>query len=157
MILPIISYNYGAHLYGRVQETLRYAIGISCVVMSLGTVVFLVIPEQLVGIFSHTPAILAIGTKAFQTISYNFIPAGISLILLMYFQGINQGTAAIVLTVLRQVVLLVPHAWLLPFWGLDAIWYTFPITEIIVAATGLFLYFKKPLPIQQAAFKAAAI
>lgn len=95
--------------------------------------------------------------KAFQTISYNFIPAGISLILLMYFQGINQGTAAIVLTVLRQVVLLVPHAWLLPFWGLDAIWYTFPITEIIVAATGLFLYFKKPLPIQQAAFKAAAI
>lgn len=156
VILPIISYNYGAHLYGRIQETLRYALGISCVVMSLGTVVFLLIPDQLVGIFSTSPAILAIGTKAFQTISYNFIPAGISLMLMMYFQGINQGKAAILLTVLRQVVLLVPLAWLLSFWGLDAIWYTFPITEIIVAATGLFLYFKKPLPAGQAVFKPAS-
>ncbi len=146
VILPIISYNYGAGLYSRIRETMRYCLAISCILMGLGTIVFLVMPDKLVGIFSHAPAILTIGTTAFRTISCNFIPAGISLMLMVYFQGINLGKETIAMTVLRQVVLLVPLAWLLSFLGLDAIWYTFPLTEIIVAGVGLFLYFKHPLP-----------
>ncbi len=140
VILPIVSFNYGAGQYKRIQETLNWSLGISCVLMSLGTLIFLFFPEQLVGIFSHEPSILAIGPTAFRTISLNFIPAGITLMLSVYFQGINRSNDCILAMVLRQVVLLVPLAWLFHFFGLEAVWLTFPVTEGIVAIVCLILY-----------------
>lgn len=140
VILPIISFNYGAKKGERIRDTLRYSIGISCTVMLIGMAVFMLIPEKLVGIFSKDPAVLAIGSQAFRTICCNFLPAGITMMSVVYFQGVERRKASIFITVLRQIVLLVPLAWLLHFFGLSYVWFTFPITEVIAAVCCLVLY-----------------
>ncbi len=143
VILPIISFNYGAQKEKRIQDTLKYSIGISCVVMLVGMMVFMLIPDKLVGIFSKDEAVLRIGCRAFRTICCNFLPAGIAMMFVVYFQGIERRSASIFVTVLRQVILLVPLAWLLHFWGLNYVWLTFPITEVIATGCCITLYFRK--------------
>lgn len=143
VILPIISFNYGAQKEKRIQDTLKYSIGISCAVMLAGMAVFMLVPDKLVGIFSKDEAVLEIGCRAFRTICCNFLPAGIAMMFVVYFQGIERRSASIFVTVLRQVILLVPLAWLLHFWGLNYVWLTFPITEVIATGCCIALYFRK--------------
>lgn len=145
VILPIISFNYGAGQGKRIKETLKYAIVVSCTVMLVGMAVFMLIPDKLVGIFSKEQAVLEIGTQAFRTICCNFLPAGAAMMFVVYFQGIERRSASIFVTVLRQVILLVPLAWLLHFLGLGYVWLTFPITEVIATACCIILYRVKPL------------
>lgn len=142
VILPIISFNYGAKQDKRIKDTLKYSIGISCVVMLVGMVIFMTVPETLIGIFSREQAVLDIGRGAFRTICCNFIPAGIAMMFVVYFQGIEHRKESIFVTVLRQVILLVPLAWLLHFLGLPYVWLTFPITEFIAAGYCILLYRK---------------
>ena len=100
-------------------------------------------PKSLLSIFSIREEILTIGTTAFRIIALSFIPASFGLIFSVYFQGINRGKESICITLLRQVVLLVPLAWFLHFAGLEWVWLTFPITEVIVLAACLALYTKQ--------------
>lgn len=137
VILPVISFNYGAQNPACVRQTLRYAVAIATGVMCLGTLVFWVAPGALLGIFSTNPAILAIGRYALRVIACSFLPAGVGMMLITYFQGTSQGRFSVLLTILRQVILLVPLAWLFHFWGLEAVWYTFPVTEVINLAVCL--------------------
>lgn len=143
VILPIISFNYGAQKEKRIRDTLKYSIGISCAVMLAGMAVFMLFPDKLVGIFSKNEAVLEIGCRAFRTICCNFLPAGIAMMFVVYFQGVERRSASIFVTVLRQVILLVPLAWLLHFWGLNYVWLTFPITEVIATGCCITLYFRK--------------
>ncbi len=145
VILPIISFNYGAKIYPRIKETLRYAVGISCTVMLIGLIVFMAVPDKLIGIFSREEEILKIGCGAFRTICCNFIPAGIVMMFVVYFQGIERRKESIFITVLRQIILLVPLAWLLHFFGLSYVWLTFPITEVVAAIVSVYLYRKNKL------------
>ena len=142
VILPIISFNYGAQNDRRVKDTLRCAIGISSGVMALGTIIFIAFPEKLISIFASSTSILRIGTLALRIICVSFIPASFAMMFTVYFQGINKGRISIFITVLRQVVLLVPLAWLFHFAGLNYVWLTFPVTEIIAMCCCLFLYRK---------------
>lgn len=151
VILPIISFNYGAGQGKRIKDTLKYSIGISCAVMLVGMAVFMLIPDKLVGIFSKEQAVLEIGTQAFRTICCNFLPAGAAMMFVVYFQGIERRSASIFVTVLRQVILLVPLAWLLHFLGLGYVWLTFPITEVIATACCIVLYRIKPLRLPKSA------
>lgn len=140
VILPVISFNYGAKKNRRVKETLRYSLLFSCFAMTLGTVIFMVMPTKLIAIFSSSSSILHIGARALRTISISFIPAGFALMFTVYFQGINRGKSSIFLTILRQIILLVPLAWLLHFVGLNYVWLTFPFTEVITMCSCLFVY-----------------
>lgn len=140
VILPVISFNYGAGKPARVRETLRCAIAISCGVMVLATAIFLLWPRKLLGIFSTSAAIMSIGTHALRAISVSFVPAGAALMFTAYFQGVDRGRATIAVTVLRQVLLLVPLAWVLHFFGLRLVWYTFALTEIITLLFAWSLY-----------------
>lgn len=140
VILPVISFNYGAAKPARVRETLRCAMAISCGVMVLATAVFLLWPRQLLGIFSDSAAIFAIGVQALRAIAVSFVPAGAVMMFTAYFQGVNRGRATIAVTILRQVLLLVPLAWVLHFFGLRRVWYTFTLTEVLTLALALVLY-----------------
>ena len=142
VILPIISFNYGAMQPKRIRDTLKYSISIACTVMIVGMAVFMLIPDKLIGIFSKEPAVLEIGCHAFRTICCNFLPAGVTMILVVYFQGVERRKASIFITVLRQVVLLTPLAWLFHYWGLRYVWLTFPVTEIIAVISCIILYRK---------------
>lgn len=142
VIVPVISFNYGAQNYKRVKDTLRYSIMISGGVMVLGTLIFMMFPKELVAIFSDNFSILSIGTPALRIISVSFVPASLAMMLTVYFQGTNQGQNSISITVLRQIILLVPLAWLFHFAGLNYVWLTFPVTEVIAMCCCLFLFSK---------------
>lgn len=145
VILPIISFNYGSKEHKRIKDTLKYSVGISCIVMLIGFIVFLAIPDKLIGIFSHETDVLEIGCGAFRIISCNFLPAGIVMMFVVYFQGIERRKESIFITILRQVILLVPLAWLFSFIGLPFVWLTFPVTEIIATICCILLYRKNRL------------
>lgn len=146
VILPVISFNYGAEKPERVKQTLRCSIVISCVVMAVGCIVFMAVPEHLLSIFSHKKEILEIGSAALRIISFSFIPAAFVIMLTVYFQGVCRGSASISVTILRQVVLLVPLAWLFHFKGLTYVWLTFPVTEAAALVFCIWLYLRKQNP-----------
>ena len=132
VILPVISFNHGAGLESRVRETVKWAVGISAAVAGAGTAVFLTAPEALLRIFSQSEGVLAAGVTALRIIGTSFVPAGIGMMLTVYFQGVGKGAQSMLLTLVRQVFLLVPVAWALHFFGLTFVWLTFPITEVAV-------------------------
>lgn len=137
VILPLVSYNYGAENKNRNKEVFKYSISFAVCVMAIATLIFFLIPEKLVGIFSENGAIISIGTYAFPVISISFIFAGITIVTTAYLQGIARVKTSLFIIVLRQIVLLVPLAWMLHFIGLKAVWWTFPVTEIIAAVVGI--------------------
>lgn len=143
VILPIISYNYGANSPKRIQQTLWYSVGVSSVVMLIANIVYTIIPDKLTEIFSNKPEVIHIGSHALSVISFSFVPLVFSMLMPVYFQGINKAKYSIVLTVLRQVILFVPIAWILHYFGLYYVWFTFPITDSITTITSLVMYGKE--------------
>lgn len=84
-------------------------------------------------------AIVAIGKYAFPVISISFVFAGLTIVITSYLQGIAHIKSSLFIIVLRQIVLLVPLAWAFHFIGLNAVWWTFPVTEIIASMTGILI------------------
>lgn len=144
VILPVMSFNYGAGDFKRVKETLKCSIAVSVTVMVLACGIFLAVPAELVTVFSGKKEILEIGCTALRIISVSFIPAAFVIMLTVYFQGVNMGRASISVTVLRQILLLVPLAWVFHFQGLSYVWLTFPVTEMIALLFCARLYVKYP-------------
>ena len=137
VLLPLFSYHYGAGNSRRNKEILKYSMIFSVVIMAVATGIFFLFPEKLIQIFSTESAILEIGRSAFPVISVSFIFAGITIVITSYLQGIAHIKKSLFIIVLRQIVLLVPLAWLFHFIGLNAVWWTFPVTEIIASMTGV--------------------
>ena len=140
VIVPVVSFNHSAGAEDRVRETLRWAVGISEAVMAAATTVFLLAPQALLRIFSASPSILATGAPALRIICLSFLPAGIAMTLTVFFQGSGQSRQSIFIIVLRQVVLLVPLAWVFHFAGLTYVWLTFPVTEVLSVLCALAFY-----------------
>lgn len=112
---------------------------LTLLITALATGIFFLFPEKLVQIFSTRSAIVAIGKYAFPVISISFIFAGLTIIITSCLQGIEHIKISLFIIVLRQIFLLVPVAWLLHFISLNAVWWTFPVTEIIASMTGVFI------------------
>lgn len=143
VILPIVSFNYGAGEMKRAKLVLKYTTIFSCGVMLVAAIVFWAVPANLLGIFSESESIIRIGCYALRVIGTSFLPLGITLIFTVYLQGVNMGKESMLLITLRQVILFVPLAWIFHYHGLKAVWLTFPVTEVIVAAACIFVYIKK--------------
>ena len=141
-IVPMLSYNYAAKKYERCKKILSESLLISAICMLLGTALFEAIPSQLIEIFAkNEPDIVTTGTYALRVIAISFVPIAPSLMMPTFFQAIGRGKESVFLSLLRQLFLLIPVSWGLSFLGLKAVWWAFPITEIITAAMGLILYF----------------
>ena len=131
-MVPIVSYNYGARKYDRVRRTVRLtaitAIGIMCV----GCALFELIPGTLLGLFSPTDEMLAIGKTALRIIGAHFPLAGFSIIAGSACQALGKPIYALVNSVCRQIVVLLPAAYLLSLTGrLELVWLAFPIAELV--------------------------
>lgn len=142
VMLPIISYNYGADNVKNIKQTLWYSLGVCAIVMLIANIVYALIPTSLTAVFSDKQEVLQIGTYGLRIISFSFVPLAFSMLMPTYFQGINRANYSIILTVLRQVILFVPVAWILHYFGLYYVWFTFPITDTITTITSLVLYKK---------------
>lgn len=142
VIVPVVSFYHGAGKMKKTKEVLSCSVMISVLVMAAGMIIFMVIPKQLLSVFSSNPEIWEIGVTALRIISVSFLPASITMMFVVYFQGVNKGLYSTTITVFRQIVLLVPVAWILHFFGLSFVWLTFPITEIAAAAVSFVLFLK---------------
>lgn len=142
VLLPVISYNFGANQPARIRQIVKFSLILSSGLMTAAMMVFLFFPQALLSIFSVRQEIIEIGVYALRVISISFLPSGVTIIVTSHLQGIAKMKASIFIIVLRQVFLLVPLAWILHFAGLKAVWWTFPLTELIAAGTCFLLEMK---------------
>lgn len=134
-MVPIISYNYGAQKKKRVKDTVRYAVYYAVGIMLIGLAVFQFVPDVLLNLFNASPDMLRIGNRALRTISLSFLLAGFSIVASSVFQALGNGFISLLVSVARQLVVLVPVAYLLSLSGnLNLVWWSFPIAEIISAS-----------------------
>lgn len=142
-LVPIIAYNYGARKPERIIKTIKVGAGYAISIMAFGTIVFNLFPQQLLGIFNASEEMLEIGVPALRIISYCFVMAAVGIILSSTFQAFGKGTYSLIMSVMRQLVVLLPAAYILAkTGGLSVIWWSFPIAELICLGTG-FVFFKK--------------
>ena len=139
VLLPLFSYHYGAGNNRRNREILKYSMLFSVSIMATAIGIFFLFSEKLIQIFSAQPVIVSIGKYAFPVIPISFIFAGLTIVITSYLQGIAHIKASLFIIVLRQIILLVPLAWIFHYIGLDAVWWTFPVTEIIASMTGILI------------------
>lgn len=139
-IVPVISFNYAAHNIERCKKTLSASVIFGIALMSLGTLCFAVIPEQMLRVFSSDEQVVAIGTFGFRIIGISFIPMVTSLIFPVFFQVVGSSVKSSLLTVIRTVILFVPLGYIFSRFGLERFWLTFPVTEIITTTVGFIFY-----------------
>lgn len=119
---------------------LKCSVVFSLLVMVVGAAAFILVPDVLIRIFSKDAGVLAIGRHAFPIIGCSFLPAVVSLMMPVFFQAIGYGRTSLALSLLRQIVCLLPLFWLLAQLGLDFTWFAFPVSEVISGGVGLLLY-----------------
>ncbi len=130
-MVPIIAYNYGARNRERILQTRRLAIITAVCVMLAGMMVAELLPAQLLGIFEASDEMLAIGVPALRTICTCFVFAGFGIVSSSTFQALGHGVLSLLISIVRQLVVLLPVAFLLSLTGrLELVWLAFPIAEI---------------------------
>lgn len=130
-LVPIVAYNYGAKNRRRITEAIRLSIIVAVAFMLVGAFLFLAFPGQLLGIFEASPQMLEIGIPALRIISLSFLFAGFCIVCGSVFQALGNGIYSLIISVTRQIFIILPAAWLLShFFGLHAIWWSIPIAEI---------------------------
>lgn len=141
-MVPIIAYNYGARKKDRMMKTLRLSITYAVSIMVIGFFVMQIFPAQLFSLFEASEDMLAIGVPALRTISISFLFAGYCIIVGSMFQALGNGILSMIVSIARQLVVLLPVAYLLSLSGnLNFIWLSFPIAEIAsLTLSSIFLY-----------------
>lgn len=139
-IVPVISFNYAAGKIDRCKKILTAAVVFGFVLMSMGTLCFNLIPTQMLQVFTSDALVIEIGSFGFHIIGISFIPMVTSLIFPVFFQAVGSSLKSSFLTVVRTVILFVPLGFLFSRWGLSWFWLTFPITEVITSAVGIWFY-----------------
>lgn len=139
-VMPIIGFNYGARKKDRMLSALKYGCLIAFVIMLVGTAVFWLLPSQLLMMFNASESMLSIGVPALRTISICFIPATIGIMFTTLFQAVGKGIRSLLISVLRQLVILLPTAIFLSYAGLTYVWYAFPIAEAGALLAAILLY-----------------
>ena len=142
-MVPIIGYNYGARKPDRVKKTIKCAMFYAEAIMLVGFLLFQFLPDKLLGLFSASEAMLAIGKPALRIICFHFLLAGMSIILSSTFQALGNGMFSLIISVCRQLVVLLPAAWLLSKTGnVNMVWWSFVIAEL-VSVTLSFVFFAR--------------
>ena len=139
-VMPVIGYNFGARKHGRLMDAIKIGCTIALIIMFIGTAVFLLIPEKLLSIFNASKDMLTIGAPALRTICLCFLPAAIGISFSNVFQAVGHGFMSLVISLLRQLVVLLPAAYFLSNIGLRAVWYAFPIAEGVSLAASIIMF-----------------
>lgn len=131
-MVPIIGFNYGARKPDRLMATMKLATKYAMSIMTVGTIIFWAFTPQLLGIFNASEQMLEIGTPALRLISLSFLLAGFNIIRISTMQALGHGVISLTISVLRQLVVLLPSAFVFSrIWGLSATWISFPLAECV--------------------------
>ncbi len=130
-LIPVLAYNFGAKKKKRIREALRFSMALAATIMIIGTITFQLIPDRLLGLFNASLEMINIGKPALRIISLSFPIAGICIAMGSVFQAFSESIYSLVVSVGRQLVVLIPAAWLLAQTGnVNMVWWAFPIAEI---------------------------
>lgn len=144
-VVSIIAYNYGAQHRRRMTETIKRSTIYASCIMLLGMSIFLSIPGKLLKIFDATDTLLAVGVPALRIISLSFCMAGASIALTSAFQALGKSLYSMIISIIRQLVFLVPLAYILARYGAgigndDLVWWSYPIAEIAALTVSLLFF-----------------
>lgn len=144
-VVSIIAYNYGAQHRRRMTETIKRSTIYASCIMLLGMSIFLSIPGTLLKIFDATDTLLAVGVPALRIISLSFWMAGASIALGSSFQALGKSMYSMIVSIIRQLVFLVPLAYILARYGAgigndDLVWWSYPIAEIAALTVSLLFF-----------------
>lgn len=131
-MVPIIAYNYGAQKPERIHKTIRLGMAYAVAIMAVGLLVFQLIPKQLLLMFDASDAMLGIGAPALRIMSLAFVFAGVGIASSSACQAFGYSVYSMLISIARQIVVLIPAAYLLSLTGvLRSIWFAFPIAEVV--------------------------
>ncbi|MGX2944112.1 MATE family efflux transporter [Enterococcus alishanensis] len=142
--LPIMSYNYGAKNTSRLQESLKLSVILAEIFSVIGTIIFLLFSKEIISLFSTDQTVLTIGEQALKIIALNFCFASIGYVFTSYFQATGKQFSSVCLILIRQLILLLPMAFILShFFGIAGIWWAFVLTEAVCVGLSFWLYRRK--------------
>lgn len=138
---PLVGYNYGAGEHKRVKQIYLTTLCLNGIIMILGTLICLILPGQLMGLFTSNPETIAVGQSALRIISAGFIVSTVSVTSSGALEGLGKGTPSLVISLFRYVVIIIPMAFgLSRIFGSSGVWYAFGISETLTAVIALFVY-----------------
>ena len=139
-MVPIIAFNFGARNKERVVKTMKAAIIYAVSIMLVGLCIMQIIPDKLLMMFNATPELLQVGVPALRIISLSFMFAGFCIVVGSTFQALGNGVYSMIVSIARQLVVLIPSAYFLSLTGnVNNIWWAFPIAELM--SVGMTLFF----------------
>ncbi len=142
-MIPIIAYNYGAGKRERVIRTIKSSVILAVCIMLTGLAVMQIFPAQLLGIFNASENMLSIGVVALRLISLSFVFAGYCIIMGSVFQALGNGVYSMVVSIVRQLLVLLPVAYLFSLTGnINLVWMSFPIAELFSLTLSTVFLFK---------------
>lgn len=140
-IRPLVGYNYGAGEQERVKRVHQTALLLSALIMALGTGLCLILPKQLMGLFSSNPQTIAAGAEALRFISCGFLVSAVSVITCGTLEGLGKGLPSLVISIIRYIVI-IPIAFALSrFLEATGVWHAFWVTELIGAGVSCLLFY----------------
>ena len=140
--MSIIAFNYGAQNKKRIMRTWKIMLAAGIVMMLVMTAVFILLPNQILGLFNASPEMLRIGSAALTIIPSCLVLSSVSINCSVIFQAIGKGSYSMYISLIRQLVVLIPAAWLLSavFHEVTAVWWAFPTAEVFTIATSLLMF-----------------
>ena len=152
-MVPIIAYNYGAREKERLIETIKLSMLYGLGIMTFGIVMIQLFPEKILALFNASKNMLSIGVPALRIISLGYLFAGFSIVASSVYQALGNGVLSLTNAISRQLVVLLPAAYLLSLLGnVNRIWWSFPIAEIMSLVLSIiflrYIYNQKILPIE---------
>ena len=147
-MVPIVAYNYGARNRNRMMKTVKYSLCYAVSLMLAGLILIQLIPDKLLLLFSASDHMLEIGVPALRIICLSFSFAGCSIILSSLFQALGHGVYSMLVSLIRQMFVLIPSAFILAYIGkimgnnVSYVWWSFNIAEVAAIITSL-LFFKR--------------
>ena len=131
-VIPVIAYNYGAGNRERVVKAIKTSVVIALLIMSAGVVIFQTLPTMLLNMFEASETMLQIGVPALRTISLSFLFAAFGIACSSAFQALGYAVYSMLMSIARQLVVLLPAAYLLAKSGeVNRVWFAFPIAEVV--------------------------
>ena len=139
--ISVVAFNYGARKPERITKTLKLAVGAALCFMLLGLAAFELIPEVLLGIFALSDTFVGLGTTALRIIAIHFPIAAVCIALGASFQALGNGMYSTITSLCRQLIVLLPAAYLLSLTGeVSNVWWAFPIAEMMSLIATLFFF-----------------
>ncbi len=155
--LPIMSYNYGAKNKKRFAGAFKLSLITAAIIMLTGFLIFELLPKQLMALFNAEGGLMAMGIRALRIFSVSFVFAAFGIMMTTMFQSLGMGITALIMSLMRQLILIMPLAALLSFlMGADGVWWSYVIAELVTVAIFLpiavnIIRKKFPSPVQEQA------